>query len=874
MTLQNIKISLRTDQLANWQQYDPVLHDGEVAIVKDQSEGIVRFKVGDGSSTFSQLQYVNQAKVITNLLDANAIQTQHFSQGVNVDSSPFGFAAGIFLSAAANFSQVLGINAQAQSGNDYSFVWNGDDVSAIGEYYQAHGKGSFNINPLSGLSGIFVGKHSLAYILDNSISGKQDALTSVQLSAIDSGITSEKVQKYDSYESQISSKADISSVPLSVSELANDVGYIVLSDVVIPSDLSSFTNSPGYVLSSQLSNELSTLSSKVDGKITIDDRLSGISTQTDLSIIKLSADDYAQLVANDQTISNCLYILENEFEDAYGQQIKNVAKATDLSDAVILEQLNDVSSSIPINVSQLSNDAGYTTNVGTITGITMNGASKGTSGVVDLGTVLTAHQDLNDYYTKSQTSSASQISDAIPTKTSQLSNDSGFIALSDVSIPTDLSSFTNSPGYISSVPDSYKTYQATVSSLSNDGYALSSSLTSFYIKSETSSAQEIASGLSSAQKGYTVTIRHQVDDGAGEGWAYVGGCKFDATDSDQTMRIQDVETSMSEAQLHGQTLIVVPNQGLGQVYVNGVNVNNQVIQLTSDTLLELYTLLCFVEGTLVTLANGSQKLVEQVTKDDVLKVWDFDEGKFNDAKPIWLNNPNFTTYYWETKLQSGKSIKTAGVHGHRFFSLDQNKFIYADEIEGHKIWTEDGEDIVVSSKLVQDVNVKFYNIITDRHINIFANRILAGCSIENGLYNIENMKFVKDGRKLRDFSEFEGEVSREWFDSCRYAESNLSRRYLVVYFRQRNPGFNAKRMSFKAGDQPLNPNYINLHQYKLANVGSPELSSDVTTYALIQNSLGSIALSSFQNLPQLNYSVKSIVDALSAFINIFKGVQQ
>ena len=37
----------------------------------------------------------------------------------------------------------------------------------------------------------------------------------------------------------------------------------------------------------------------------------------------------------------------------------------------------------------------YTTNIGTITGIKMNGASKGTSGVVDLGTVITAHQDIS-----------------------------------------------------------------------------------------------------------------------------------------------------------------------------------------------------------------------------------------------------------------------------------------------------------------------------------------------------------------------------------------------------------------------------------------------------------------------------------------------
>jgi len=42
-----------------------------------------------------------------------------------------------------------------------------------------------------------------------------------------------------------------------------------------------------------------------------------------------------------------------------------------------------------------SNPNGYTSNTGTITGIKMNGASKGTSGVVDLGTVITAHQDIS-----------------------------------------------------------------------------------------------------------------------------------------------------------------------------------------------------------------------------------------------------------------------------------------------------------------------------------------------------------------------------------------------------------------------------------------------------------------------------------------------
>lgn len=54
-----------------------------------------------------------------------------------------------------------------------------------------------------------------------------------------------------------------------------------------------------------------------------------------------------------------------------------------------------VKAAIPTKVSDLTNDSGFTTNTGTITGITMNGSSKGTSGVVNLGTVLTAHQDIS-----------------------------------------------------------------------------------------------------------------------------------------------------------------------------------------------------------------------------------------------------------------------------------------------------------------------------------------------------------------------------------------------------------------------------------------------------------------------------------------------
>ena len=56
---------------------------------------------------------------------------------------------------------------------------------------------------------------------------------------------------------------------------------------------------------------------------------------------------------------------------------------------------SDVTSALGYTPYNSTNPNGYTSNVGTITGITMNGVSKGTSGVVDLGTVITSHQDIS-----------------------------------------------------------------------------------------------------------------------------------------------------------------------------------------------------------------------------------------------------------------------------------------------------------------------------------------------------------------------------------------------------------------------------------------------------------------------------------------------
>jgi len=69
-----------------------------------------------------------------------------------------------------------------------------------------------------------------------------------------------------------------------------------------------------------------------------------------------------------------------------------------------------------------SNPMGYTSNTGTITGITMNGLSKGTSGVVDLGTVIT---DVSDKVSGPATATATHVATFSDT-TGKVIQDSGY----------------------------------------------------------------------------------------------------------------------------------------------------------------------------------------------------------------------------------------------------------------------------------------------------------------------------------------------------------------------------------------------------------------------------------------------------------------
>ena len=126
--------------------------------------------------------------------------------------------------------------------------------------------------------------------------------------------------------------------------------------------------------------------------------------------------------------------------------------ASSTNDGVMSKEDKNKIDNLDTTYYKATNPNGYTSNTGTVTSVAvkMNGSTKGTittSGTIDLGTVITAHQDISGKQNtliagpNIQISGNNVISATQPTKTSDLTNDSHFIK-SDDSTVTNVISLT------------------------------------------------------------------------------------------------------------------------------------------------------------------------------------------------------------------------------------------------------------------------------------------------------------------------------------------------------------------------------------------------------------------------------------------------
>ena len=205
-------------------------------------------------------------------------------------------------------------------------------------------------------------------------------------------------------------------------------------------------------------------------------------------------------------------------------------------------------------------------------------------------------------------------------------------------------------------------------------------------------------------------------------------------------------------------------------YTGGISVksdsgNIEVFNVTGNGTISCSPYSCYIEGTLITLSDGSYKNVEDITYNDELLVWNFDEGKFDSAKPLWLQKQKQALKYNHLVFSDGSELNT--VNQHRIFNIEAGKFTYpmTDETPiGTHTLNDKGEVVSLIYKDEIEKEVNYYNIITNYHMNCFAGKILTSCRLNN-LYPIKDLKFVKEERPIIEYN-----VPQAYYDGLRLAE--------------------------------------------------------------------------------------------------------
>jgi len=208
--------------------------------------------------------------------------------------------------------------------------------------------------------------------------------------------------------------------------------------------------------------------------------------------------------------------------------------------------------------------------------------------------------------------------------------------------------------------------------------------------------------------------------------------------------------------------------GYSNVYARAYATNIQ--GTTYGDPLSLNITICLAKGTIISLSNGQTKLIEDITYSDELLVWDFDEGVFASAKPLWVKRKQETDRYNLLTFSDLTTLKT--INQHRIFNREKGKFTYPmsdDTPIGTTTFCLDKTRITLMSKITIEEPIEFYNIITYRHINLFANGILTSCRYNN-LYPITDMKFIKDNRPQIQKVE---EIPSIYYEGLRISEQTI-----------------------------------------------------------------------------------------------------
>lgn len=165
---------------------------------------------------------------------------------------------------------------------------------------------------------------------------------------------------------------------------------------------------------------------------------------------------------------------------------------------------------------------------------------------------------------------------------------------------------------------------------------------------------------------------------------------------------------------------------------------------------------CLLPYTLVNMADGSVKPVKDIVSNDMVKVFNHEEG-IVDTAPIVFNVSDPLELYnvINLKFSNGKTIGIIYQHG--FFDLDLNRYVYITETNyqnyiGHEFYSINSNGnscpVTLLDAYIKQEYTKVYAPVSSWHLNYFIEDILSIPGGTNGLSNIfeydENLKYDEE----------------------------------------------------------------------------------------------------------------------------------
>ena len=436
-TTLSTRITLKYDTLANWNASEFILKKGEVAIcsldtgetAEQSTPPAVLLKVGDGTHKFSELPWASGLAADVYGWAKAATKPSYTPGEVGADKA--GSAATAETNAKAYTDKKFGeIPAQAEytletGAADGSLVLKKDGV-AVGDAAVVKGwatllaKAQKGVDDAAAAAAAAQAAQSTAegkYSKPEGGIPKTDLAQAVQTSL---GKADTALQNHQTV--TLESGTNNGTVKITVNGTATD------NVAVKGLKSAAYTESSAYATAAQgtkADNAMPKAGGAFTGAVTVQAPTAEMNPATkqyvDTAINAVKQFEYqvvTELPTAAQATMGKIYLKAHSHNpsdgqpDSYDEFITVQSGSTykwerigntdiDLSGYVpTTRKINNKALSSDINLG--ASDVGVTeaafpglNKTGTITGITMNGASKGTSGVVDLGTVITAHQDIS-----------------------------------------------------------------------------------------------------------------------------------------------------------------------------------------------------------------------------------------------------------------------------------------------------------------------------------------------------------------------------------------------------------------------------------------------------------------------------------------------